>query len=54
MHADYLSEIVILLLAAVFIVAVFKRLQLSPVLGYLVAGGAIGPFGVGIDRKSVV
>lgn len=43
-----LSEIVILLTAAVCIVAVFKRLQLSPVLGYIVAGGMIGPYGFSI------
>ena len=43
-----LYEIVILLLTAVFIVSVFRRLQLSPVLGYLVAGGIIGPFGLGL------
>ncbi len=39
-------EILYLLIAAVFIVALFKRLRLSPVLGYLVAGGAIGPHGL--------
>ncbi len=41
-----LKEILLLLMAAVFIVAIFKRLRLSPVLGYLVAGMAIGPFGL--------
>ena len=48
MHSGNLHEILVLLVAAVFIVAIFKRLQLSPVLGYLVAGGAIGPFGLSI------
>ncbi len=43
-----LNEIVTLLAAAVVIVTVFRRLNLSPVLGYLVAGGMIGPFGLGI------
>lgn len=43
----YLPQIVLLLGAAVLIVAVFKRLKLSPVLGYLVAGAAIGEYGIG-------
>jgi len=36
-HLGYLSQVVIILAAAVFVVATFKRLKLSPVLGYLVA-----------------
>ena len=48
MHSSNLQEIVILLLAAVVIVTVFRRLHLSPVLGYFVAGGAIGPSGLAI------
>ncbi len=48
MHAGNLQEILILLCAAILIVVVFKRLHLSPVLGYLVAGGAIGPHGLAI------
>ena len=44
--SNHLSEIVILLCAAVAIVAVFRRIRLSPVLGYLAAGAAIGPFGL--------
>lgn len=43
-----LFEIVILLLASVLIVSVFRVLRLSPVLGYLVAGTAIGPFGLSL------
>ena len=50
MHSSNLQELVILLMVAVVIVAVFKRLSLSPVLGYLVAGGAIGPFGLHIIK----
>jgi CPA2 family monovalent cation:H+ antiporter-2 len=46
-HSGHLSQIVILLAAAVCIVLVFKRLKLSPVLGYLVAGAAIGEHGFG-------
>lgn len=41
----HLTEIVILLLAAVLMVGLFRALRLSPVLGYLVAGTAIGPYG---------
>jgi CPA2 family monovalent cation:H+ antiporter-2 len=42
-----LPNVVVILAAAVFVVALFKRLNLSPVLGYLVAGAAIGEFGLG-------
>lgn len=42
----FLPNIVALLAAAVVVVAVFKRLNLSPVLGYLVAGAAIGEYGL--------
>jgi monovalent cation:H+ antiporter-2, CPA2 family len=49
MHeSTQLLEIVILLCAAVVIVAVFRSLRLSPVIGYLVAGTAIGPYGLGV------
>lgn len=45
---NYLHDILILLLASVAIVVIFKQFGLSPALGYLVAGAAIGPFGFGI------
>ncbi len=38
-------DAVILLAAAVLIVALFRQFRLSPVLGFLVAGAAIGPHG---------
>ena len=44
----YLRDILILLFASVVIVIIFKQLGLSPALGYLVAGAAIGPFGFGV------
>jgi CPA2 family monovalent cation:H+ antiporter-2 len=44
-HIGYLPQIVVLLSAAVFIVAIFQHLNLSPVLGYLVAGAIIGEHG---------
>lgn len=46
-HVGYLPQIVALLFTAVFVVAVFKRLNLSPVLGYLAAGALIGEHGLG-------
>lgn len=45
---SYLRDILILLFASVVIVIVFKQLGLSPALGYLVSGAAIGPFGFGV------
>ena len=45
---SYLRDILILLFASLAIVIVFKQLGLSPALGYLVAGAAIGPFGFGV------
>lgn len=45
---SHLPAFLLLLAAAVFIVALFKRIHVSPVLGYLVAGAAIGPGGAGI------
>ncbi|MDX2049886.1 MAG: cation:proton antiporter [Rickettsiaceae bacterium] len=43
-----LPSVVVLLSAAIFIVFTFKTLKLSPVLGYLVAGGIIGDHGLKI------
>jgi CPA2 family monovalent cation:H+ antiporter-2 len=49
MHNEsYLLEIVIIIAIAVFVVAVFKKLKLSPVLGYFVAGGLLGENGMNI------
>jgi monovalent cation:H+ antiporter-2, CPA2 family len=50
------SQILLLLAAAVIVVAFFSRLKLSPVLGYLVAGAVLGPYGIGIiqDEKDMV
>lgn len=53
-HVGYLPQIVALLATAVVIVAIFKRLNLSPVLGYLVAGAAIGEFGIGYIHSQEV
>ena len=45
-----LGQIAIFLAAAVIIVPLFKRLGLGTVLGYLVAGMLIGPWGLGLVR----
>jgi CPA2 family monovalent cation:H+ antiporter-2 len=47
-----LVSVITLIAAAVFVVAVFKRLRLSPVLGYLVAGAVIGDNGLKIVTYS--
>lgn len=47
---DAIAQLLILLAAAVSVVAVFRKLKLSPVLGYLVAGALIGPFGLSIIK----
>jgi CPA2 family monovalent cation:H+ antiporter-2 len=46
-HIPYLRELVVFLIAAGVIVPVLHRLRISPVLGYLVIGALIGPFGLG-------
>jgi CPA2 family monovalent cation:H+ antiporter-2 len=48
MHPSIHLSIVILLCAAVLIVTICRVLRLSPVIGYLAAGAAIGPFGLGL------
>jgi CPA2 family monovalent cation:H+ antiporter-2 len=47
---SYLKVILILLAAAVLVVALFKKLNLSPVLGYLTAGAMIGPSGFAVIK----
>ncbi len=44
----YLREIVVFLVAAGIIVPLLHRFRISPVLGYLLVGGLIGPFGLGL------
>jgi CPA2 family monovalent cation:H+ antiporter-2 len=46
MHTVPLLDIIMLLASAVLIVTVFRALRLSPVLGYLMAGVLIGPYGL--------
>jgi CPA2 family monovalent cation:H+ antiporter-2 len=51
----FLGQALIFLVAAVATVTLFKRINVSPVIGYLVAGAFIGPYGAGIiaDTASV-
>ncbi len=49
---NYLPNIVVMLSLAIFIVVLFRRLNLSPVLGYLVAGAALGENGFKIVQSS--
>jgi monovalent cation:H+ antiporter-2, CPA2 family len=44
---DTLELVLILLASAVFVVIVFRSLQLPPLLGYLLVGVAVGPFALG-------
>ena len=48
MTHSYLVQVLVILAAAVACVPLFERLRLGPVLGYLVAGIAIGPGGLGL------
>lgn len=49
MHSfTYLPDVLVLLAVSVFIVVFFKKLKLSPVLGYLIAGASIGEHGFNI------
>lgn len=48
----HLREAVIFLIAAGVVVPIFHRLKVSPVLGYLMVGGIIGPYGLGLWVES--
>ncbi len=45
-----MRQVLIILVAAVAVVSVFRRLRGSSVLGYLIAGALIGPSGLGLIR----
>ncbi|HEY0635090.1 MAG TPA: cation:proton antiporter, partial [Gammaproteobacteria bacterium] len=48
-HAiPYLRQIVLFLVAAGILVPLLHRLRVSPVLGYLLVGGIVGPYGLGL------
>jgi CPA2 family monovalent cation:H+ antiporter-2 len=42
------QELVIVLAVAVVLVGILRRLNLPPILGYLLAGTVVGPFGLGL------
>jgi glutathione-regulated potassium-efflux system ancillary protein KefC len=50
MEQNLLQNALVYLLAAVVSVPIAKRLGLGAVLGYLLAGIAIGPWGLGLIR----
>ena len=52
MHHGFLLEIVVLLAAGVLFVPFFQRLGLGSVLGYLVAGVLLGPWGFGLIAET--
>src|SRR5690242_7563455 len=47
-ETQYLQHIVIFLAMAVVVVSLVRRLRVSPMLGYLVAGALVGPAGIGL------
>ncbi|MEW5704635.1 MAG: monovalent cation:proton antiporter-2 (CPA2) family protein [Pseudomonadota bacterium] len=47
-EANHLLDVLFLLIAAVIVVPIAQRLRLSPILGYLIAGAVIGPYGFAI------
>lgn len=47
LHIPYLREVIVFLVVAGFAVPLFQR-KFSPVLGYLLIGGLIGPYGLGL------
>ncbi len=55
-HGFDILPIIVLLAAAVVAVPIFKRIGLGSVLGYLAAGLAIGPFGLGFfdDPRTIL
>ncbi len=44
----YVFEVVAFLLTVVVVVPIFKRIRVSPILGYLAVGAVIGPFALGV------
>lgn len=46
-NTNNISDVIVLLAAAVFVVTFFLRMKISPVIGYFVAGALIGVYGFG-------
>ncbi|UQD54316.1 cation:proton antiporter [Anaplasma phagocytophilum] len=53
-HSSYLLDVIVLLAAAVVVVVLFWKLRISPVLGYFVAGAAIGTHGLQLVESSSI
>ena len=53
---SFLQQALVYLAAGVIAVPIFQRLKLGAVLGYLIAGMAIGPWGLGLigDPQTVL
>ncbi|GAB4291189.1 MAG: cation:proton antiporter [Thiohalomonadaceae bacterium] len=49
----HLREIVLFLVATGIVVPLFHRFRISPVLGYLIVGGIIGPYGLGLFVEDI-
>lgn len=47
MQLSILGSIILLLMSAVVVATIFRKFNLPPVLGYLVVGAAVGPYGFG-------
>lgn len=50
-EAHYFTDVLIFLFAAVLVAAISSRLKSSPILGYLVAGVIVGPWGMHLMRN---
>ncbi|MDX8404617.1 MAG: monovalent cation:proton antiporter-2 (CPA2) family protein [Mariprofundus sp.] len=48
MEYSYLNDTLIMLIATVFVVVLFLRIGLPPILAYLVVGITVGPYGLGL------
>ncbi len=51
MHEHILLNIVFLLAIAVFVVAISRRLHFPPILGYIIVGMIVGPYGLSLIEK---
>ncbi|MEM8876702.1 MAG: cation:proton antiporter [Pseudomonadota bacterium] len=47
LHADWINEVMVFLVAASIAVPLFQRARLGSVIGFLIAGLIVGPFGLG-------
>ncbi|WP_417322298.1 monovalent cation:proton antiporter-2 (CPA2) family protein [Erythrobacter aureus] len=52
LHIPYLREVILFLVVAGFAVPLLQR-RVSPVLGYLLIGGLIGPYGLGLLAEAL-